>query len=150
MKRTNIYMPEIKKMYDATLLPIIPDYGFGDGNISHAVVTEGGRVLRMSGYPAISESGIVGKGDMGAQVTRALELVRLTVERAGGTWDDIVHIYFFFTDRKEMHEKGVPARIEYFKKYSTSGVSPCVTGIGVKDLMHPDMMIEIEAPAVLE
>ena len=87
MKRTEIYLPEVKKMYDATLLDILPDYGSGGKKLVHAVVTEKGKTLRMSGYPAISEKGVVGKGDMGIQTTQALELVKLTVESAGGTWD---------------------------------------------------------------
>lgn len=150
MKRTTIQLPEVEKMYDATLLKILPDYGFGGRKLCHAVVTEGGKTLRMSGYPAISVDGIVGKGDMGIQTTQALELVKLTVERAGGTWDDIIHMVFYFTDRKQFHEKALPARWEFFKKNSKTGVSPCITSIGVTGLMHPDMMIEIEATAVFD
>jgi enamine deaminase RidA (YjgF/YER057c/UK114 family) len=150
MKRTDIYLPEVEKMYDATLLQILPDYGFGNKKLGHAVVTEGGKTLRMSGYPAISEKGIVGKGDMGIQTTRALELVKLTVERAGGTFDDIIHFIFYFTDRKEFHEKALPARWKFFKKHSRNGFTPCITSIGVTGLMHPDMMIEIEATAVFD
>jgi enamine deaminase RidA (YjgF/YER057c/UK114 family) len=75
--------------------------------------------------------------------------VKLTVERAGGTWDDIVHLIFYFTDRKQYHEKALPARWSFFKKYSKSAQSPCITGVGVTELMHPDFLIEIEATAVL-
>lgn len=149
MQRTNIHIPEVKKMYDATLLEILPDYGwYGSAKITHAVVTQGGRTLRMSGYPAISENGVVGKGDMGVQMTQALELVKRTVEAAGGTWEDIVHTLFYFTDRKQFHEKALPARAEFFKKYSKTGIAPCSTGVGVPELMHPDFMIEVEATAV--
>jgi enamine deaminase RidA (YjgF/YER057c/UK114 family) len=150
MKRTDVYLPEVEKMYDATLLQILPDYGFGNKKLGHAVVTEGGKTLRMSGYPAISEKGIVGKGDMGIQTTQALELVKLTVERAGGTFDDIIHFIFYFTDRKEFHEKALPARWKFFKKHSRKGFAPCITSIGVTGLMHPDMMIEVEATAVFD
>ena len=150
MKRTDINSEEVKKMYDATLLEILPDYGFGNRKLPDAVVTEGGKTLRMSGFPAISENGIVGKGDMGIQTAQALELVKQTIERAGGTWDDIIHIIFYFTDRKQFHEKALPVRWEFFKKHSKSDASPCITSVGVTELMHPDMMIEIEATAVFE
>jgi len=150
MRRTDIYLPEVEKMYDATLLKILPDYGFGGRKLGHAVVTEGGKTLRMSGYPAISEKGIVGKGDMGIQTTQALELIKLTVERAGATWDDIIHFIFYFTDRQQFHEKALPARWEFFKKHSRKRLSPCITSIGVTALMHPDMMIEVEATAVFD
>jgi len=150
MKRTYVILPEVQKMYDGTLLQILPDYGFGKRKLPHAVVTEGGKTLRMSGYPAISEKGVIGKGDMGVQTTQALELVRLTVERAGGTWDDIIHIIFYFTDRKQFHEKALPARWEFFRKNSKTGEYPCITSVGVTELMHPDFLIEIEATAVFD
>lgn len=149
MKRTNIYIPEISKMYDATVLPVVGDYGFGDRKQTHAVITEGGRILRMTGIPALSENGIVGTGDMGIQMTRVLELVKLTVERAGGTWDDIIYITTYFTDRKQFHEKGLPARWAFFKKHSKTGIPPCSTGILVAGLHLPEMMVEIDATAVL-
>ena len=104
----------------------------------------------MSGYPALSEKGIVGVGDMGIQTTQALELIRMTVERAGATWDDIIHFLFYFTDRKQFHEKALPARWAFFKKHSKKNLAPCITSIGVTGLMHPDMMIEIEATAVFD
>lgn len=150
MKRRDIQIPEVKRAYDGTLLPIVPDYGVGGKNLGHAVVTEGGKTLRMSGFPAIGEKGVVGKGDMGIQTTYALEWVKLTVERAGGTWDDIIHMVFYFTDRKQFQEKSKPALAEFFKKNSKSDVSPCITSIGVKELFHPDFMIEIEATAVFD
>ena len=150
MKRTDIYLPEVERMYDATLLKILPDYGFGGKKLGHAVVTEGGKTLRMSGYPALSEKGIVGVGDMGIQTTQALELIRMTVERAGATWDDIIHFLFYFTDRKQFHEKALPARWAFFKQHSKKNLAPCITSIGVTGLMHPDMMIEVEATAVFD
>jgi enamine deaminase RidA (YjgF/YER057c/UK114 family) len=137
-------------MYDATLLKIVPHYGFGRMGLTHTVVTEGGKTLKMSGYPAISDNGVVGKGDMGLQTTQALELVKLTVERAGGTWDDIIHITFYYTDLEQYHKKGNPARREFFEKHSKTGVPPACTSVGVQNLFHPDFMIEIEATAVFD
>jgi enamine deaminase RidA (YjgF/YER057c/UK114 family) len=34
---------------------------------------------------------------MRAQTLQALEYVRQTVETAGATWDDVIHIIFYFT-----------------------------------------------------
>lgn len=148
MERKNIHIPEITEMYDNTLLSTT-EYGFGKGvGFAHAVVTEGGRTLRMSGYPAISKDGIVGKGDMGVQVVQALDHIKTTLEAAGATFDDVVHIIFYFTDRDQFWKKVVPARKEWFRKVSKTGQAPCITSVGVTALMHPDMMIEVEATAV--
>lgn len=141
-----ITVPNIEQYYNATLMPIIPEY---KGTvIAHGVVSTGRKTLRMSGYPAIGPNGIIGKGDMRMQTLQALEYARLTVLEAGATWDDVVHINLFFTDRDAFHRHSVPARKEFFEKYSTLKRFPCLTAFGVTCLMHPDMMIEVEATAV--
>ena len=151
MNRTDIHVPEVKEMYDRTLLGgPIPAYGFGGRGFAHAIVTQGGKTLRMSGFPAIRTEGVVGKKDIGAQTTQALDHVRTTLEAAGATWDDIVHMIFYYTDREQFWAKCIPARIEFFKKHSKTGKMPCVTSVVVTNLMHPDMMIEIEATAVFD
>jgi enamine deaminase RidA (YjgF/YER057c/UK114 family) len=87
---------------------------------------------------------------MGAQMTQALENVRLTLEEAGATIDDIVHYVFYFTDRESFWAEGLPARAAFFKKHSKTKDLPCVTSVMVAGLMTPDMMIEIEATAVFD
>jgi enamine deaminase RidA (YjgF/YER057c/UK114 family) len=146
MEKRRIVLPEIAQFYAASLHKDIPEYQ--PIRIAHAIVTRGGNTLRMSGYPAIGPSGIIGKGDMRAQTLQALEYVKRTVETAGAAWDDIVHMTFFFTDREKWHRDAIPARIEFFGKHSKTGELPCITSIGVASLMHPDMLIEIEATAV--
>jgi enamine deaminase RidA (YjgF/YER057c/UK114 family) len=148
MEKQRIVLPEIEQFYAASLHKDIPEYG--PVRIAHAIVTQGGKTLRMSGYPAIGPDGIIGKGDMRVQTLQALEYVKRTVERAGATWDDIVHLTFFFTDREKWHREAIPARVEFFGKHGKTGELPCITSIGVASLMHPDMLIEIEATAVWE
>ena len=151
MHRTDIHVPEIKEMYDKTLLGgPIPAYGFGGRGFAHAIVTQGGKTLRVSGVPAISMQGVVGKNDIGVQTTQALEHLRTTLVAGGATWDDIVHMIFYYTDRDQFWAKCIPARIEFFKQHSKTGRMPCVTSVGVVNLMHPEMMIEIEATAVFD
>lgn len=141
-----IRLPDIERYYAATLTPLIPEYK--GTSIAHGVVTTGRKTLRMSGYPAIGPNGIIGRNDMRTQTLQALEYVRQTVEVAGATWDDVVHILFYFTDREAFHRDAVPARLTFFQTHSRQTQLPCVTSVGVSMLMHPDMMIEIEATAV--
>ncbi len=149
--RKTLIIPEVVEMYKESVLTVAPSYGFGNEvGFAHAVVTEGGKTLRMSGYPSISTNGLVGKGNMRAQMTQALENVRMTLEEAGATIDDIVHYFFFFTDRESFWNEGIPARGEFFRKYSKTKDLPCVTSLMVAGLMTPDMMIEVEATAVFD
>jgi enamine deaminase RidA (YjgF/YER057c/UK114 family) len=146
MEKRRVVLPDVELFYARTLHKDIPEYQ--PVKIAHAIVTKGGYTLRMSGYPAIGPDGIIGKGDMGVQTLQALEYVKRTVEAGGATWDDIVHMTFFFTDREKWHREAIPARVEFFKRQSRTGELPCITSIGVATLMHPDMLIEIEATAV--
>lgn len=146
MEKRRIVLPDIERFYAGSLHSDIPEYK--SIRIAHAMVTKGGYTLRMSGYPAIGAQGIIGKGDMRLQTLQALEYVKRTVEAAGATWNDIVHMTFFFTDREKFHREAIPARVEFFGRHAKGGLLPCITSIGVSALMHPDMLIEIEATAV--
>jgi enamine deaminase RidA (YjgF/YER057c/UK114 family) len=143
-----IELPGGREAYIASLTPIIPEYK--PIAIAHAVVTDGRKTLRMSGWPALSKDGIVGRGDMRAQTLCAMDYVRQTVETAGATWDDIIHLLFYFVDREKWWREALPARTEFIQKHSKSGRSPCVTAVNVAGLMHPDMLIEVEATAVFD
>jgi enamine deaminase RidA (YjgF/YER057c/UK114 family) len=85
MTKRFIELPGLREAYMATLTPIIPEYK--PISIAHGVVTEGGKTLRMSGWPAIGPGGIIGKGDMRAQTLQAMDYVRQTIEAAGATCD---------------------------------------------------------------
>lgn len=148
MDKRVVVLPHVEQYYAGSLHREIPEYR--TIRIAHAIVTRGGNTLRMSGYPAIGPDGIIGKGDMYAQTLQALEYVRETVEAAGARWDDIVHMLFYFTDREAFHRDALRARVDYFNSHSSTGQLPCITSIGVASLMHPDMLIEIEATAVWE
>ena len=143
-----IELPGMREVYMATLTQINPEYK--SISIAHEVVSEGGKTLRMSGWPAIDPQGIIGKGDMRVQTLQAMEYVRQTVEAAGATWDDIVYLLFYFVDREKWWRDALPARTEFIQRHCKTGRSPCVTAIGVAGLMHPDMLIEVEAIAVFE
>ena len=146
MKKEYFYFPWAIEAYNGTNSVDIPEYA--PVRIAHAVTVEGGKQLRMSGWPAIGKNGMVGKGDMGAQVTEALNHCLHTVEDAGGTWDNVIHLMIYFTDREAFWRYGLPARSAFLTKHAKSGNMPCITAVGVPALMHPDMLVEVEATAV--
>lgn len=146
MEKKFFEFPEAVEAYKGSVASFVPEYS--SVRIAHAVVTQGGRMLRMSGWPAIGKGGIVGVGDMGQQMTAALTHVLHTVEGVGATWDDIVHLTIYFTDREKFWRQGVPARSEFIARHSKKKQTPCITSIGSSGLMHPDMLVEVEATAV--
>jgi enamine deaminase RidA (YjgF/YER057c/UK114 family) len=59
-------------------------------------------------------------------------------------------LLFYFADRENGGGTRFPARTRFMQSDSKTGRSPYVTAIGVADLMHPDMLIEVEAIAVFD
>jgi reactive intermediate/imine deaminase len=115
------------------------------GIYSQAVKAEGRRLLFVSGMTARDKDGnIVGKGDMKAQTRQVLENIKAALEKAGATFDQIVKVTVFITDMsrfKEIHE----VRAQYFKENY-----PASTMVQVSGLVSPEMLIEVEAIAVLD
>jgi len=114
------------------------------GIYSEAVMAEGKRMLFISGMTARDKEGnIVGKGDMKAQTRQVMENIKAVLEKVGATFDQIVKVSVFITDMsrfKEIHE----VRAQYFKKDY-----PASTMVQVSGLVSPELLIEIEAIAVL-
>jgi 2-iminobutanoate/2-iminopropanoate deaminase len=115
------------------------------GIYSEAVMAEGKRMLFISGMTARDKDGnIVGKGDMKAQTRQVLENIKAILEKVGASFDQIVKVTVFITDMsrfKEIHE----VRAQYFKKDY-----PASTMVQVSGLVSPELLIEIEAIAVLD
>ena len=112
---------------------------------SHVVVASGEKMVFISGQLARNKNGdIVGAGDMRAQIRQVGENLKNALEAAGATLDDLVRTTTFVTDIDEFF-KHVDIRHDYL------GVSlPASTTVEVRRLSHPDLVVEIEAMAVLK
>ena len=102
-------------------------------------------LLFISGQASIDAKGtVVGKGDIKAQTRQTLENLKSVLNQLGAGMDDVVKVTVFVTDMshfKEIHE----VRREYFKK----GNYPASTIVEINKLANDDLMIEIEATAVI-
>ena len=110
---------------------------------SHAV--KKGNIVYIAGQVALDVSGsLVGKDDIEAQTEQAFRNLKAVVEAAGGTIDDIVKINIYTTDlsyRDTIRE----ARNRYF-----SSDLPASTFVVISSLANPDLLVEIEAVAILD
>ena len=115
------------------------------GIYSQAVKAEGNRLLFISGMTARDKEGkVVGRGDIKLQTRQVLENIKAVLEEAGATFDQIVKVTVYVTDMshfKEIHQ----ARAEYFKKDY-----PASTMVQVSGLVSEDLLIEIDAIAILD
>lgn len=117
-----------------------------DGRVlySHVVVASGQTLVFVSGQLARDTNGnIVGPRDMRAQIRQVGENLRHALEAAGATLSDLVKTTTFVTDIDEFF-RHVDVRHDYL------GVAlPASTTVEVRRLSHPDLMVEIEAIALL-
>jgi 2-iminobutanoate/2-iminopropanoate deaminase len=101
-----------------------------------------GPFIFTAGQSAIADDGtVVGVGDMKAQTLKAFENIRTVLRKAGADLKDVIKITTYVTDDRLFGEM-LEARAEVF-----GGHPPASTGVIVKALAMPDLMVEIEAIA---
>ena len=115
------------------------------GIMSHGIKVPAGNMVFVSGQVARNAQGeLVGKGDIFAQTRQTLENLKSVLEAGGATMDDVVKVTVVGTNGVEHYTQIHAARAEYFKSDY-----PASTMVEVSSLVDPDMLIEIEAIAVV-
>ena len=116
----------------------------GHAVYTHVVIASGQSLVFIAGQLARDKDGnVVGKGDMAAQIRQVGENLRIALEAVGLTLKDVVKTTTYVTDIDEFF-KHVDVRMEYF------GALPTSTTVEVRKLAHPDLVVEVEAIAVVD
>ncbi|MFL6796172.1 MAG: RidA family protein [Xanthobacteraceae bacterium] len=111
---------------------------------SHVVIASGKSLVFIAGQLARDRNGgIVGVGEMGTQIRQVGENLRIALAAAGVTVDDLVKTTTYVTDIDEFF-KYPEIRSEVFGQNL-----PTSTTVEVRRLSHPDLMVEIEALAIV-
>jgi 2-iminobutanoate/2-iminopropanoate deaminase len=114
---------------------------------SHAVVVERGRTVYLSGAVALDKKGnVVGPGDFRAQATQAFANLGAVLKAAGATPASVVKINYYVVGLD--HDKLIALR-EIRDTFIDREHPPASTLLGVQTLFRDDLMIEIEAVAVV-
>jgi enamine deaminase RidA (YjgF/YER057c/UK114 family) len=114
-----------------------------DNDLCQAVVANGIVYIRGQIGQDLDSGQSVGVGDVEAQADKAMANIKILVEEAGGTLQDIVKVVVYLVD--------VRYREPVYRAMGRwlTGVYPVSTGIVVTALARPEWLVEIDATAVL-
>ena len=117
-------------------------------NYTHVVSAQGGRIVFISGQVAIDAAGnIVGPGDLEKQATQVFENLKACLASVGATFADVTKVTTFIVSYRPAADRAILGTVR--AKYLPAENPPASTLVGVQSLATPDIMIEIEATAVL-
>jgi reactive intermediate/imine deaminase len=113
---------------------------------THVVESTGGRTVYISGQIALDAQGnLVGAGDMAAQAEQVFANLRAALAAANASFDDLVKLTYYLVDISQ-----IQAVRDVRDRYIDPTRYPASTAVEVRRLVHPDLLLEIDAVAVLD
>jgi enamine deaminase RidA (YjgF/YER057c/UK114 family) len=114
---------------------------------THVVQSDAAKTVYISGQIAINAAGeLVGGSDLAAQADQVFANLATCLASVGATFQDVVKFTTYVVNFKPEDRAIVAAARQ---KHLPASNPPASTLVGVQALARPDLMIEIEAIAVL-
>jgi enamine deaminase RidA (YjgF/YER057c/UK114 family) len=114
------------------------------GGYSQVVEVRGGRTLYISGQIALDSSGqVVGSGDFTPQIKQVFVNLKARLDEAGASFNDVVKLNFYLTDGSD-----IQILRDVRDSYVNREQPTASTLVVVKQLLRPELLIEVDAIAV--
>jgi enamine deaminase RidA (YjgF/YER057c/UK114 family) len=120
---------------------------FNVPSFSQVTTAQGGKLVFVSGQVAWDAQGKPVPGDLEAQTRLTYENLKIALAAAGASFDDVVKMTVFVKDLDTAKWRTIS---QVRSQYLSRERPPASTMIGVTGLVFPELLIEIEAYAVVD
>jgi enamine deaminase RidA (YjgF/YER057c/UK114 family) len=112
---------------------------------THVVEVTEGRPVYISGQVAFDRAGgLVGPGDLRAQAEQVFENLRAALESVGAGFEQVVKLNIYLLDAGQLQVVR-----DVRDRYVNVSQPPASTAVEVRRLFREDILVEIEAVAIL-
>jgi enamine deaminase RidA (YjgF/YER057c/UK114 family) len=116
---------------------------WGD-EVGYSRAIRAGNIIEVAGTTSYNEGEVVGVGDAYFQGVYIMKKIQSAISELGGSLKNVVRTRIFLTNISAW-DGVAKAHGEFF-----SNIKPVSTMLVVSELAHPDMLVEIEATAILD
>jgi enamine deaminase RidA (YjgF/YER057c/UK114 family) len=112
---------------------------------THVAEVTAGRPVYIAGQVALDPAGeLVGPGDIRAQARQVFENLRTALGSVGAGFDQVAKLNFYLVDATQL-----PAVREVRDQYVNTARPPASTAVEISRLFRDELLIEVEAVAVV-
>lgn len=121
----------------------IPSGAVWEDKIGYSRAVRIGNIVEVSGTAAVDGDKIIGKENAYEQTVFIIQKIKKALEKSGAELKDVIRTRIFVTDISKWEEIG-KAHNEFFHD-----IKPATSMVEVKALINPELLLEIEATAIL-
>jgi enamine deaminase RidA (YjgF/YER057c/UK114 family) len=138
-------MTEASGQIPATANFINPQAMHRPTGYTHVVEVTAGRPIYIAGQVALDRAGaLVGLDDIRAQTRQVFDNLRVALQSVGASFEQVVKLNYYLVDASQL-----PAVREVRDEYVNTAQPPASTAVEVRRLVRDDLLIEVEAVAII-
>jgi enamine deaminase RidA (YjgF/YER057c/UK114 family) len=138
-------MTEASAQVPATANFLNPETMHRPFGYTHVVEVIAGRPVYIAGQVALDRTGtVVGPGDIRAQARQVFDNLQAALQSVGASFEQVVKLNYYLLDATHL-----PAVREVRDQYVNTAQPPASTAVEVRRLALDDLLVEVEAVAII-